>query len=175
MLKLLFELLELLDSLVLGSCDVGLYPMSEGIVRLVSMLLWVGSSGYDDETYLLPRARPSATGMLDEKVTGSHLVRFVGCTTGCVGWIEILGAWERANGLFCVTLRNLPCRLLSDRVVKVWQPAGVAESNLPLRLSETESTRKESQHVSPICHTKLKLELHTYRHAVYVKASLDWV
>ena len=108
LLEFALELLELLDGFLPGACDVG----------------------------LLPRAGPSRAGMLDEQMAGAHLVGLLG-STGSVGRVKILRARERADRLVCMTLWNLPCRLLRHTVVEVRQSTRVAEANLPLRLSYT--------------------------------------
>lgn len=78
--------------------------------------------------------------MLDEEMASSYLVRLVGGSAGSVGRVEVLGAWKRTDRLLGVTFRDLPCGLLSDRVVEVRQTARVAETDLPLRLRSKTKT-----------------------------------
>lgn len=69
-------------------------------------------------------------------MTGPHLVWLVPGSTGCIGRIEVFGAGQRVNRLFCEPFRDLPCGLLADGVVEVRKTARVAESDFPLRLSQ---------------------------------------
>lgn len=103
--------------------------------------------------------------MFDEEMTGAHLVWLVRSSTGRIGGVEVLGTGKRANRLFSVTLRDLPCRLLGDGIVEVGQTARVAKSDFPLRLLAAKRRVVRSEYIDTACRVGAAFEhCDTYRH-----------